>query len=74
MTEERFWATDEYAGNSLPYHPISSNQAWACVFDMKPVVTIHCDGCIAESSPLQINTVYAITLTELADWAQRNKG
>lgn len=38
------------------------------------VVTVYFDGNIAESYPLQINTVYAITLTEPADRAQQNQG
>ena len=46
------------------YSPIS-------VGDM---VTVYFDGNIAESYPLQINTVYAITLTEPADRAQQNQG
>ena len=46
------------------YSPIS-------VGDM---VTVYFDGNIAESYPLQINTVYAITLTELADRAQQTQG
>ena len=35
------------------------------------VVTVYFDGNIAESYPLQINTVYAITLTEPADRTQQ---
>lgn len=38
------------------------------------VVTVYFDGNIAESYPLQINTVYAITLTEPADRTQENQG
>ena len=38
------------------------------------VVTVYFDGSIAESYPLQNNTVYAITLTEPADRAQENQG
>ena len=38
------------------------------------VVTVYFDGNIAESYPLQINTVYTITLTEPADRAQQNQG
>ena len=37
-------------------------------------VTVYFDGNIAESYPLQINTVYAITLTEPADRVQENQG
>lgn len=37
------------------------------------VVTVYFDGSIAESYPLQINTVYAITLTEPADRTSSNK-
>ena len=45
------------------YSPIS-------VGDM---VTVYFDGSIAESYPLQINTVYAITLTEPADRMSNDK-
>lgn len=38
------------------------------------VVTVYFDGNITESDPLQINTVYATTLTEPIDRTQQNKG
>ena len=38
------------------------------------VVTVYFDGSIVESYPLQINTVYTITLTEPADRTQENQG
>lgn len=37
------------------------------------VVTVYFDGSIAESYPLRINTVYAITLTEPADRMSNDK-
>lgn len=36
-------------------------------FNIKDKVTVYFDGNIAESDPLQMNTVYAILLTEPAD-------
>ena len=43
-------------------------------FSIGDKVVVYYDGNIAESYPMQINTVYAITLTTPADRAENNKG
>lgn len=42
-------------------------------FSIGDEVVVYYDGNIAESYPMQINTVYAITLKEPADRAENNK-
>ena len=43
-------------------------------FGIGDEVTVYYDGNIAESYPMQINTVYAITLKTPADRAENDKG
>ena len=43
-------------------------------FNIGDEVVVYYDGNIAESYPMQINTVYAITLTTPADRTENNKG
>ena len=43
-------------------------------FSIGDEVVVYYDGNIAESYPMQINTVYAITLRTPADRAENNKG
>lgn len=43
-------------------------------FSIDDEVVVYYDGNIAESYPMQINTVYAITLTTPADRTENNKG
>ena len=42
-------------------------------FNTGDEVVVYFDGNVAESYPMQINTVYAITLKEPADRAENNK-
>lgn len=42
-------------------------------FDIGDEVVVYYDGMIAESYPMQINTVYAITLLTPADRSENNK-
>ena len=42
-------------------------------FNLGDEVVVYYNGIIAESYPMQINTVYAITLKEPADRAENNK-
>ena len=37
------------------------------------IITVYYDGCAAETDPLQINTVYAVLLTEPFDRTQNEK-
>lgn len=43
-------------------------------FSIGDKVTVYYNGDIAESDPMQISTVYAITLLEPADRSENNKG
>ena len=42
-------------------------------FNIGDEVVVYCDGNVAESYPMQINTVYAITLKTPADRTENDK-